>query len=57
LETKGWEIMFDSDGRLFRIANGNESLVLMLLRRHKVLLALLRILINKPQLVRFPVAI
>jgi hypothetical protein len=49
--------MFDSDGRLFRIANGNESLVLMLLRRHKVLLALLRILINKPQLVRFPVAI
>ncbi len=29
LENKGWEIMFDTDGRLFRIVNGNESLVLM----------------------------
>ena len=32
LESKGWEIMFDADGRLFRIANGIESLVLMALR-------------------------
>jgi hypothetical protein len=29
LASKGWEIMFDADGRLFRIVNGNESLVLI----------------------------
>lgn len=32
LENKGWEIMFDTDGRLFRILNGNESLVLVISR-------------------------
>lgn len=32
LESKGWEIVYDSDGRLFRIANANESLILMALR-------------------------
>ena len=31
-ESKGWEIFFDTDGRLFRIVNGSESLVLMGLR-------------------------
>jgi hypothetical protein len=32
LEAKGWEVMVDSDGRFFRIINGNESLILMALR-------------------------
>jgi hypothetical protein len=31
-ESKGWEIVYDTDGRLFRIVNGNESLILMALR-------------------------
>lgn len=32
LESKGWELLVDTDGRFFRIVNGNESLVLMVLR-------------------------
>lgn len=31
-ESKNWEIFFDTDGRFFRIVNGNESLILMALR-------------------------
>lgn len=32
---KGWEVLVDTDGRFFRIANGNESLVLMVLRSQR----------------------
>lgn len=31
----GWEILVDADGRFFRIANGAESLVLMILRSQR----------------------
>jgi hypothetical protein len=32
LLSRRWEVFFDSDGRLFRILNGHESLILMALR-------------------------
>lgn len=32
---KGWEVFFDTDGRFFRIVNGSESLVLMILRSQR----------------------
>jgi schlafen family protein len=31
-EGTGWEVLFDADGRFFRIVNGSESLILMILR-------------------------